>query len=133
MEEIVCQVNNNGIVLPTEIIQQLKDQNVSAVRLFYQGRLSWDDENKEVIYSMENKEFVIPEEVFEEAGIEADEQLHVLVYDQAIVIATTAEVYRNISDDIKVLCKALEMSEEETVEAVLSGKIYQEEYEKSNL
>ena len=129
MEEIVCQVNNNGIVLPTEVIKQLKDQNVSTVRLFYQGRLDWDDDDKEVIYSMENKEFVIPEEVFEEAGIEADEQLHVLVYDQAIVIATTAEVYRNISDDIKVLCKAREMSEEETVEAALSGKIYQDEHE----
>ena len=129
MEEIVCQVNNNGIILPAEVIKQLKDQNVSAVRLFYQGRLSWDDDDKEVIYSMENKEFVIPEEVFEEAGIEADEQLHALVYDQAIVIATTAEVYRNISDDIKVLCKALDMTEEETVEAVLSGKIYQDEHE----
>lgn len=129
MEEIVCQVNNNGIILPAEVIKQLKDQNVSAVRLFYQGRLSWDDENKEVIYTMENKEFVIPEEVFDEAGIEVNEQLHVLVYDQAIVIATTAEVYRNISEDIKVLCKALDMTEEETVEAVLSGKIYQDEHE----
>lgn len=129
MEEIVCQVNNNSIVLPAEVIKQLKDQNVSTVRLFYQGRLNWTDDDKEVIYSMENKEFVIPEKVFEEAGIEADEQLHALVYDQAIVIATTAEVYRNISDDIEVLCKALEMSEEETVEAVLSGKIYQDEHE----
>lgn len=129
MEEIVCKINNNGIVLPTEVINQLKDQNVSTVRLFYQGRLNWNDDDKEVIYSMENKEFVIPEEVFEEAGIEANEQLHALVYDQAIVIATTAEVYRNISDDIKILCKALEMSEEETVEAVLSGKIYQDEHE----
>ena len=129
MEEIECQVNNNGIILPAEVIKQLKDQNVSTVRIFYQGRLDWDDDDKEVIYSMENKEFVIPNEVFEEAGIEADEQLHVLVYDQAIVIVTTAEVYRNISDDIKVLCKALDMTEEETVEAVLSGKIYQDEHE----
>lgn len=129
MEEIVCQVNNNGIVLPAEVVKQLKDQNVSTVRLFYQGRLNWDDDDKEVIYSMESKEFAIPEEVFEEAGIEANEQLHALVYDQAIVISTTAEVYRNISDDIKILCKALDMTEEETVEAVLSGKIYQDEHE----
>lgn len=129
MEEIVCQVNNNGIVLPAEVVKQLKDQNVSTVRLFYQGRLNWDDDDKDVIYSMESKEFAIPEEVFEEAGIEANEQLHALVYDQAIVISTTAEVYRNISDDIKILCKALDMTEEETVEAVLSGKIYQDEHE----